>query len=105
MDKDKRYFVYDPEGDGMAYFDTMERAHAYAEECIQAYLDGDEWPDTVKAVTAGVVTHAAQEINRVDRPADDEIDEDGLDPEGNYWDPDWPYVCNYALLPITGEKP
>ena len=49
-------------------------------------------------VVAGVVTHSAQETDREDRPS--ELDEEGCDGDGIYWDPDCEYRCNYKLMPV-----
>ena len=97
----KPYFVYDPEGDGLTYFETQEERDAFAQECIRNYLDPDGWSVEVVNVVAGVVTHSAQQVDREDRP--DELDEEGVDESGAYWDPDWEYKCNYALRPVGKE--
>ena len=49
-------------------------------------------------MVAGVVTHSAQQVDRVDRPT--ELDEEGCDGEGVYWEPECNYRCNYKLLPV-----
>jgi hypothetical protein len=95
--KDRPYFVLDPEGDGITYFETIEERDKFADECIKQYLY-DEWSEEVTNVVAGVVTHSTQQTDREDRPA--ELDEEGCDGDGLYWDPDCEYRCNYKLLPV-----
>lgn len=95
--KDRPYFVLDPEGDGITYFKTISERDKFADECIQQYLD-HTWNEEVVNVVAGVVTHSAQQTDREDRPA--ELDEEGYDGDGIYWNPDFDYMCNYKLLPV-----
>jgi hypothetical protein len=95
------YFVYDPEGEGMSYFETIEARDKFASECIEKYLCSDGWSEEVDNVVAGVVTHRAQQTNREDRP--DELDEEGCDGEGVYWELDIDYMCNYRILPIRDK--
>ena len=95
--KGRLYFVLDPEGNGISYFETIEERDDYAQECIQQYLDG-AWSEEVVNVVAGVVTHSAQETDREERP--DELDDEDCDDGGIYWEPDCDYRCNYKLLPV-----
>lgn len=99
-----RFFLYEPEGDEFTYFSSPEDRDEYAKGAIAGYLD-DGWIEDVEQVIAGEITHTTQQTQRVERPA--EIDEDGHDQDGNYWDSDWDYKCHYELLPIdkkSGEK-
>jgi hypothetical protein len=96
----KKYFVYDIESVGFETFDTAEERDAEANARIQDYLD-DGWSEDVVNVCVGEVTHQATETDRVDRPPQEEIDENGEDGEGNNWRHDFDYICNYALLPIV----
>jgi len=57
--KNQKYFVYDPEGDRMVYFDNEEEAIEAAKEAIEGYLDIDEWHEDVVNVTMDIVTHSA----------------------------------------------
>ena len=98
--KEKPYFVLNPEGDGITYFETIEERDKFAEKCIRGYL-GDTWDEEVVNVVAGVITHSAQEVDRQDRPT--ELDEEDCDEEGNYW-ADYEYKCNFKMLPVdSGE--
>jgi len=96
-----RFFVYDPEGDSIVFFrDEVER-DAYMKESIRKYLAEEEgWSEKVEEVCAGQVTHAARKTNVVKRPPEDEIDEDGIDGEGKYWDPDWSEMCDYEMAKL-----
>jgi len=97
--KNKPFFVLDPEGGEVSYFETIEAANQFANECIKEYLDPDNiWSDEVVNVVAGKITHSAQQTDRVDRPED--IDKDDIDGEGDWWPPDCEYRCSYKLLPI-----
>lgn len=99
---DRLYFVYDPEGDGFSYFATEVERDKHSVECIKSYLD-DGWSEEVVFVMGGKITHRATQIDVEERPS--EIDEDGLDDEGNYWESEWSYKCNYALREINaGNK-
>ena len=55
----------------------------------------DGWSEDVTSVCAGKITHKSKMCDQV-YPVG-EIDEDGLDEEGIYWDPDWGYKCNYKM--------
>ncbi len=97
--KDKPYFVHDPEGNGFSFFATEQERDDYSKECIEGYLD-DGWSEDVVFVIGGKVTHQAQQCDLVERPPEDEIDEDGNDLEGQHWDADWTEMCNYRLMPL-----
>jgi len=98
--KETPYFVFDPEGDGMEYFDTEEDRDKAASKAIEKYIDTDGWDPEVVHVTVGVVTHSAQKCDIQERPTEEEFDEDGCDNDGVYWDSDCMYICNYKMLPI-----
>lgn len=96
----RRYFVYDP-NDGFAFFDTEEEAKSYADKAIANYLE-EEWDEEVEEVVMGTITHAVQQIDKITRE-EAEIDEDGVDKEGYYWDEHIDYRCNYSMLPIDTD--
>jgi|LakMenEpi03Aug12_release.lakeMendotaPanAssembly.Ray.scaffolds.fasta_scaffold962958_2 hypothetical protein len=90
------YGLYDPEGDGITFYESAKERDEAAEKTIQAYLDDNVWFEEVTSVFAFMVTHRATEIDVV-RPVG-EIDEDGYDEVGEYWpDTDCQSKCNYAL--------
>lgn len=96
-----RFWLYSSEGEGVVFFRTAEDRETYAKEEIKHYLDGDGWSDEVTGVCGGVVTHAAVQVDRQDRP--DDIDEEGIAPDGTYWEPGVTYRCDYALKPVAAE--
>ena len=99
----KPYFVFDPQGDGFSYFETAGERDSFTKGAIDNYLD-DSWNDEVTDIIAGVITHKIVQTNRTDRPAVDDIDEDGIDGEGLYWGGDEEYVCDYKLSPWGSAK-
>jgi hypothetical protein len=100
-----RYWLHDPEGDGMTYWRTAEDRDKAAERVIAAYLS-DCWAEETEYVCAGEVTHTAQVKDKRMRP--DDLDEDGIDGQGEYWPLDMAWRGNYTLEPIgatTGKEP
>ncbi|NGY04736.1 hypothetical protein [Solimonas terrae] len=91
-----RYWLYDPEGDGMIYYRTQDARDDAAEKAIAAYLD-EGWADEVENVSAGEVTHFAQCLDKIQRP--DELDEEGCDGEGTYWS-GYQWMGNYTMAAI-----
>lgn len=94
-----RYWLYDPEGDGMTYYRTAEARDESAKAAVSQYLDDGVWAEEVSGVVAGVITHLASEVDVLMRP--DDLDEEDCDGEGIYWGPDMDRRCNYALVPVT----
>lgn len=90
------FFVCCPEN-GFDCFLTLDAALDEANERIQGYL-GDGWSEEVTGVCVGEITHRAKMCDQVF--PDGEIDEDGIDEAGEYWDSDWDYKCNYKMLPV-----
>ena len=90
------YFVFDPEGEGFRTFATVEARDRFAERAIAGHLS-EGWDEGVTNVVAGAVTHRVMETDRVDRPSDEEIDEEGFDEAGNDWIGDHDYLCRYRL--------
>lgn len=98
------YWLNDPDGDGITFYRTAEDRDAAAAETLDEYKDADGcWTEEVEGVCAGVVTHIAQCKNKVMRPPEDELDEEGCDGEGAYWG-DFEWMGNYTLEPIKEEK-
>ena len=96
-DKDHVYGLYDPEGNGHTFYATEKERDDAAKEAIEAYLD-DTWFDEVEGVFAFTVTAKATQVD-VKHP-EGELDEDGCDENGDYWDSDVGFICNYALRPL-----
>ena len=93
----KKYFLYDPEGCGFELYESEEKRDADAEEAIRMYLD-DGWGEDVDRVCTGIVTHTATEVEVKNRPPEEELDENGCDEDGTYWDSDWHTICDYKLI-------
>lgn len=96
-----RFFLYDQEGEGMTYYRDKEERDKAAKEAIANYLDCNEWVEEVEYVCVGEVTATTEKTNVTVRPPADEIDEDGIDQEGDYWDGDCEEKCNYELFELT----
>lgn len=94
-----RYWLYDPEGDGMTYYRTKEARDSAAKQAICCYIE-DCWAEEVELVSAGEVTHFAQVLNKTMRPSDEDL-EDGCDENGLDWPDGMDWRGNYALEPLT----
>ena len=99
----KKYFLYDPEGDGFELFATEKERDVAATKAIDACCD-EGWSECVDQICVGVVTHAATKVNERKRPPEEELDEDGCDDNGDYWDQDFSHICDYKLLPLEETK-
>lgn len=95
-----RYWLYDPSGDGMIYFRSIEERDAEAAAAVALYLD-DAWDEEVEYVAMGEVTHVATQVDRMDRP--EVLDEYGCDGEGTHWPEGVAYCCNYEMRPLSHE--
>lgn len=95
------FFVYCNEG-VFELFETLDAALIEADERVQDYLV-DCWSEEVTSVCVGEITHRAKMCDQVF--PDGEIDADGLDEAGDYWDPDLEYKCNYKMLPVKKQSP
>ena len=99
----KPYFAFDPQGDGFSFFETAEERNSFTNGVIDNYLD-DVWNEEVVNIVVGVITHKIIQANRTNRPAYDDLDEEGIDEEGFYWGGDLDYVCDYKLSPLSAEQ-
>lgn len=99
-----RFFLHDPEGDGMRYYRTAEERNADAADAIQCYLD-DCWAEEVVNVVAGEITHHAVARNVELRPKREDFESDDEHEqalsEGGFSGHDGDYCCKYELAPIT----
>ena len=93
------FFVMCPE-DGFEVFETIDGALDAADERIKGYLV-DGWSEEVTNVCVGKITHRAKICDQVF--PDGEIDEDGIDEAGEYWDPDFDCKCNYKMMPVETD--
>lgn len=96
------FFVYSPEDDGFTYYATEKERDDAAAEIIKEYLYDGSWSEDVTGVLAGVLTHVVKKCDVVEKPDESELDDDGMDEEGNYWG-DFDEICNFRLAPI-GDK-
>jgi hypothetical protein len=101
--KDYVFGLYDPDGEGLSFYKTESHRDDSAKEIIKGYLDNNEWTGEVEGVFAFVVTHQARQANII-YPAG-ELDEDGYDGEGNYFQEADSYNCDYELKPIQESQP
>lgn len=99
-DADHRFFIFCPQDTQFYYFATAAERDQYNDTVIRSYLD-DGWDEQVEGVVAGELTHVCQQIDRLERPPADQIDDEGHDLEGRYWDPCWSHHCDYALQPLV----
>jgi hypothetical protein len=97
----RRFFYYDPK-DTFFYFATKAERDEAAEKAIDGYLNDNGWNENVTQIVAGELTQVTKQCDVVNRPPDDELDEDGCDIEGTYWD-EHEYSCNYRLYPNIKE--
>ena len=99
-----RFFLYDPLGEGFAFFKSPEEREAAAKRIIPEYVDPDfgTWDEDVEEMFAGEVTHIVQQADSIDRPARDQLDKFNYDESGEHWPPEWDYKCNYELKPVKG---
>lgn len=96
----KQWFAYDP-NDCPEFFETEEEAAKRAKEILAQYADyalTDGWDELTDMICYGKVTHAAMRTNEMIRG---EVDEDGIDGEGIYWESDIEFKCDYEIQKLT----
>ena len=101
---DYRFWLYDPEGEGMTYYRTAEDRDKAAALAIDACRgDGDEgwYEDGLEGIAAGEVTHVARVTNKKMRPA--ELDDEQCDGEGTYWG-DFEWMGNYTMVLLPNAR-
>lgn len=91
--QEKPWFCFD--GDDFEYFATQEEALEASVKAIEFYCD-EGWDEAVNNVLVGKATHTAQQTKIVMRP--DNIDEEGLDEQGEEWLSHISYKCSYEAL-------
>lgn len=96
--KERRFFVYETEGDGFTYFSDEKERDDFANDLIREYLQ-DGWGEGVTDVVTGILTHTTEQTN-VQHRKDQTFDEEGCDGEGVWWDSDWDHICNYELTSL-----
>lgn len=95
-DEEYIYFLYEHEN-GMMFFNSIEKREEMFQSVKEGYLD-DGWNEEIENIIAGEATHITSQVNRIDKPAN--LDEEGYDKEGNFWNNNYDYICNYALKPL-----
>lgn len=101
-----KFFLYDPEGDGMQLFETAEARDVAATDAIKLYLDSEGWSEDVTSVIVGEVTGRATMCD-VMHP-EGELDDECVDGAGVYWgdqvasgvEPHEMTMCNYRIEPV-----
>jgi hypothetical protein len=104
--REYRFFLYDPEGDGLMFFRAAEIRDQIAERVTSDYCtQQDGWSEEVGGVCAGEVTATATKVNVEKRPARDdfESDEDFEAAEDDYSGGDFDETCGYELRPLQNS--
>lgn len=91
------FFLYNAGLDGFEYYKTEKERDKGAKDAIQGYLD-DGWNEDVTNVVIGKITGQATMVDVETQTG--ELDEDGCDESGEYWDNDYEYKCNYEIKPL-----
>jgi hypothetical protein len=96
--KKYRFFFYDPIDAKIIFFENESDRDEYAKELIHDYYcdDEDGWSSEIIYICAGKVTHVCKQINTKIKPLIEELDEDGFDEDGTYWN-DFDTICDYEL--------
>jgi len=92
------YFFYDSEGYGFVYYATEAERDIAVKKSIKSYLDG-YWDESVTEIVIGKITHSVLQVDRVERP--ESVNDEGVDDEGEHWDDDIEYKCNYGVDKIN----
>ena len=93
-----RYWLHDPEGDGVTYFRDKVERDAAAKEAVAQYLDSDiGWSEDVEYVAIGELTHIVDVPNKKMRP--DDLDDEQCDCDGTYWS-DYEWMGNYEAVAL-----
>ena len=96
-DPDYKFFLYDPEGNGFEYFKYKHLRDERADIAIQEYLQ-DGWNEEVENIVVGEVTGQSKMVDVCVKP--DELDDEGMDEGGEYWNSEFDYRCDYKIKPI-----
>ena len=99
-DKDHVFGLYCPSS-GQQFYAAVEERDEAAKDIIQDHLQEGEWSEDVGDVFAFTVTHKAAQVD-VKHP-EGELDEEGCDENGDFWDADVDFTCNYALEPLASD--
>lgn len=116
-----RYFILEPQYDGVTWFDTEKTWLKEIENYdFMARFCDDGWSPEVNNVIAGILsddielpenentydteeilekhaTHEVEEIHIKDRPPETELNEDTMDKDGVYWG-EFSHLCDYKFV-------
>lgn len=99
-----RFYLYDPEGEGMIYFKSAEKRDAFAESLLADYKDTESgWWEEIEYASRGEVTEFPQVLDKKPRPPEHELDEDQCDSDGVYWPDELEWRGNYTWEPANGK--
>lgn len=105
-DAEHRFYLYDPEGEGMCYYADQEQRDRDAAAAIEAYCQ-DGWGENVDEVTVGECTGKSTRHNvtacpqRVDFDTDEDYDDALAEhPGGDEYD----YTCNWSIMPLDVQN-
>ena len=93
------YFIYSSET-GFKEYDSLEEALKNGNQCIDLFLD-ETWNEEVESLVVGMITHTTEKCDVKEKP---DLDEDGLDEDGEPWPGDVDYACNYSLIPQPTQQ-
>lgn len=101
-----RFFLYDPEGNGLLFFRTEKDRDAAAGACIQMCLEGNEWHESVEDILTGYVTGHAVPVGVEFLPLRSEFETDegyqaAQDELAFYEESGCDYRCDYRLADIN----
>lgn len=105
----ERYFSFDPDN-GIEFFNSEAEAKTSAEATLDSYRDasGDDtgWDESVTDICYGIVLGEVVEISHIPRPPEDEIDENGMDKDGNEWSgSNWKSIVEYDIAQLRKHSP
>lgn len=93
-----RFFIHDPEGHFFLYFRNAADRDEALPTIIDNYRADDGWNDEVKNIMAGEVSSVCQQTDFQARP--EQINENGRDENGTYWQEGWKYICDYEMVDV-----
>ena len=93
-----RFFLNDPLGDGMQYFECGDARDSAARDMIDSYLSAGMTEDVIKITIGNIeVTHAVVRDNVTEKPVADMCGH--WDEEARLWD-GGDHICTYELEPV-----
>ena len=111
----KKYFAFDPDGGNHYYFDCLDEAENFIDECVEIIkkncfaANEGEWPEDMEEFCIGEIT---QRLQRVDIKEKSKLcncdnnnngDVDNCPWHSKYSD-DHDSICEYQLVPVKKFK-